>query len=190
MSIYSFDETAPAATGVTDADIFPVKQSGVLKSITGAVLNSSRSGAVDTGAAATTLTVTQALHGNKVVTVSATVPIAITLPQATGTGTCYTFVFQAAATGTSSTIKVANATDSLTGVYMSPVTATATHMAFAAVTSATTATRSDTVSFNGTTTGGAQGMIVEIQDIQTGFFSFIALDTCVSTTTTPFSAGV
>ena len=187
-TIYSFHENAPVSTAVTDAAIFPVIQSGVLKQVTGAVLNSSRGGVVDT--TATSLAVTQALHGNKVVTVSSAVPIAITMPQATGTGTTYRFVLQVVATATGHTLKVANATDSFTGVYMSPCTATATHMGFAAVTSATTATRSDTLTFNGTTTGGAPGMIIDVQDIQTGFFAIKVVDTCVSTTTTPFSAGV
>ncbi len=187
-TIYSFQENATSATSLNDADIFPVNQSGVLKQITAGVLNSAKGGVVDT--TATTLAVTQALHGNKTVTISSASPIAITMPQATGTGTKYRFVLQVVATATGHTIKVANATDSFTGVYMSPCTATATHMAFAAVTSATTATRSDTVTLNGTTTGGAVGMIIEITDCQTGFFDFFAVDTCVSTTTTPFSAGV
>lgn len=194
-TIYSFQENAPSATTVNDADILPISQSGVLKQITAATLNATRGGTVDTGAAATTLALTQATHGNKTVTVSATVPIAITLPAASGSNTMYRLVYNVAATGTSSTIKVANASDALQGVYMSPVTATATHMAFAAVSSATTGTRSDTLSFNGTTTGGAAGCVVEIWDIASGaagqgFWQVIALDTCVSTTTTPFSAGV
>ncbi len=194
-TIYSFQENATSATTIQDADIIPINQNGVLKQITAAVLNSSRGGTVDTGAAATTLALTQATHGNKTVTVSATVPIAITLPAATGSNTMYRLIYQVAATGTASTIKVANASDALQGVYMSPVTATATHMAFAAVSSATTATRSDTLSFNGTTTGGAQGCLVELWDIAAGatgqgFWQVLALDTNVSVTTTPFSAGV
>ncbi len=195
-TIYSFAENAPSVTAIADADVLPIIQSGVLKQISGAVLNSSRGGTVDTGAAATTLSLTQATHGNKTVTVSATVPIAITLPAASGSNTMYRLIYQVAATGTSSTIKVANASDAMQGVYMSPVTGTATHMAFAAVSSAgTTATRSDTLSFNGTTTGGAIGCLVELWDIQTGaagqgFWQVLALDTCVSVTTTPFSAGV
>ncbi len=187
-SIYSFHENAPAVTTPADADIFPVIQSGVLKQVTGSVLNSYSGGVVDT--TATSLAVTQALHGNKTVTISSAVPIAITMPAATGTGVKYRFVLQVVATATGHTLKVANATDSFTGLYMSPCTATATHMGFAAVTSATTATRSDTVTLNGTTTGGAPGMIIEITDIQSGFFDFKAFDTCVSTTTTPFSATV
>ncbi len=188
MSIYSFNENAPVATAIGDTDVAPIIQSGVLKQITGKVLRTSTGGVVDT--TASTLAVTQALHGNSIVTVSSTTALAITLPAATGTGTKYRFILQVAATATQHTLKVANATDCLQGVYMSPVTGTATHIAFAAVSSATTATRSDTVTLNGTTTGGAQGCDIEVTDIAAGFFQIQVIDTCVSTTTTPFSAGV
>ncbi len=188
MSIYAFHENATVATAVADADIFPFNKNGVIQSVTGKVLRTSNNGVVDT--VATVLAVTQALHGNTTVTVSATSAIAITLPQATGTGTKYRFILQVAATATQHTLKVANATDCLQGVYCSPATSTATHIAFAAVSSATTATRSDTVTLNGTTTGGAQGCDIEVTDIATGFFQIQIMDTCVSTTTTPFSAGV
>lgn len=187
-TLHSFHENATVATSIGDTDIIPINQSGVLKQITGKVLRTSSSGVVDT--TATTLAITQALHGNQTVTVSSASPIAITLPQATGTGTKFRFVVQVVATATPHTLKVANATDCLQGVYCSPVTGTATHIAFAAVSSATTATRSDTLSLNGTTTGGAVGCDIEVTDIATGFFQIQVMDTCVSTTTTPFSAGV
>lgn len=184
----------PAASNVGMSDTFPVISAATARGATATVtqLQTALGAASVTmvNTTATTLTVTQATHGNRVVTINSSSPIAITMPQATGTGMKYKFVLQVVATATPHTIKVANATDSFTGLYASLSTVAGTLIGFAAVDSATTATRSDTMSFNGTTTGGAPGMTVEITDIKTGYFSVTALDTCVSTTTTPFSAGV
>jgi hypothetical protein len=188
----NFDTPAASSVGLTDT--FPVISAATGRGATATVtqlqtaLLAASNAPINT--TATSLTITQATHGNKTVTINSAVPIAITLPQATGTGTKYKFVLQVVATATGHTIKVANATDAFTGVYMSPVTGTAANMAFAAVNSGTTASRSDTMTFNGTTTGGAPGMIIDIEDVATGYFAVRAIDTCVSTTTTPFSAGV
>jgi hypothetical protein len=182
-TIHSFHENASSATTASDTDIIPIIQSGVLKQITPKVLQTAIAGVIDT--TATSLTITQALHGNRVVTLSSAVPIAVVLPQATGTGTRYGFVMQVAATGTSSTISVANSTDVMQGVFQAPATGTAANMG-----KATTAT-SDRMSLNGTTTGGAAGSYYEFCDVKTGFFQITyAVDTSVSFTTTPFSAAV
>lgn len=177
----------PAISAAADADKLVAfdDNTGRIGSMTAAVLKTYMAagiGVVDT--TATQLSVTQASHAGKVVTVSSAVPIAITLPQATGTGAIYRFVFLVAATATSSTISVANATDVMTGVAISPVTGTAANIA-----KATSAT-SDRVSLNGTTTGGHAGSIYEFIDIKTGVFHVLGIDTSVSTTTTPFSAAV
>jgi hypothetical protein len=133
---------------------------------------------------ATGLTVTAALHAGRTVTLSSAVPIAVVLPQATGTGNVYRFAVLVAATGTSSTISVANATDVMTGIQITPVTGTAANMA-----KATSAT-SDRISLNGTTTGGAAGSVYELIDVKTGVFTVFGYDTSVSATTSPFSAAV
>lgn len=180
MSLYAFQENAPSATAAAGTDIIPINQSGVLKQITANALLAG--GVVDT--TATTLAVTQATHSGRTVTVSSTAPIAITLPQATGTGATYRFNLRVAATATQHTIKVGNSTDVMSGVYMSLCTTAATLITFA--TSAT----SDTITLNGTTTGGYIGATFTIRDIKTGFFEIVGIDTCASTTTTPFSASV
>src|SRR5690348_6651807 len=105
MSLFSAHEKATAATAVAGDDILYVLQPSsapVLKKVTPAVLTAG--GVVDT--TATTLTITQATHGNRTVTISSAAPIAITLPQATGTGSVYRFQMQVVATATSHTIKV------------------------------------------------------------------------------------
>lgn len=188
MSIYAFHENAPAASALDGTEIVPVNQSGVVKQTTAAALAAAAVAASALGpvnTTATSLTVTQALHGNRVITLSSAVPIAVVLPQATGSGTTYGFVMQVAATATSSTISVANATDVMQGVFQAPATGTAANMG-----KATSAT-SDRMSLNGTTTGGAAGSYYEFCDVKTGFFQITyAVDTSVSFTTTPFSAAV
>lgn len=180
MSLYAYQENAPTATSNAGGDILPITQSGVLKQITHAGLLSATP--IDT--TATSLTITQATHGGRTVTVSSAAPIAITLPQATGTGTRFRFVIQVAATATQHTIKVANSTDVLQGYVFSLTTASANVIGFG--TSAT----SDTVTLNGTTTGGVAGSMWEIEDIKTGFFRVMGFDAPTGTTATPFSATV
>lgn len=133
---------------------------------------------------ATTLAVTAALHANRTVTISSAAAIAVTLPQATGTGNKYKFVMAVAATATSHTIKVANATDVMTG-YSFCVTTTSDN-AEGFKTSAT----SDTITLNGTTLGGVVGDIIEIEDIKTGIFSVRLSCAPTGTEATPFSATV
>lgn len=132
----------------------------------------------------TTLAVTAAAHGGRVVTISAAAPIAITLPQATGTGVLYKFQVQVAATATTSTIKVANSTDIMQGIAFCLITATPFAENFG--TSAT----SDTITMDGTTLGGVPGDIYEIQDVKTGFFSVKCFTAPTGTKATPFSATV
>lgn len=133
---------------------------------------------------ATTLTVTRALHDGRIVTISAAAPIAITLPQATGTGARYRFFVAVVATATAHTIKVANATDVMAG-FQFTVTTTATNVEGFA-TSAT----SDTITLNGTTQGGIVGDQIEIVDMATGVFAVTVLSSSTGTEATPFSASV
>lgn len=181
MSIYAFHENAAVATAIGALDVIPIMAGGTtLKQISPTALVAG--GVVDT--TATTLTVTQATHGNKTVTVSSAAPIAITLPQATGTGSVYKFQIQVVATATSHTIKVANGTDVVQGVSWCLTTSSANVVGYG--TSAT----SDTITLNGTTLGGVVGDIVEITDVKTGFFSVKIFASPTGTTATPFSATV
>jgi hypothetical protein len=182
MTIYAFYENAPVATSTSDSDILPLINGTTLKQITARNVQLSGITAIDT--TATTLTITQATHGNKTVTISSAAPLAITLPQATGTGTKYRFVLTVAATGTQHTIKVANATDVMAGYVFALTTASANVIGYG-----TTAT-SDTITLNGTTTGGVAGSQWEIEDVKTGIFRVMGFDAPTGTTATPFSATV
>jgi hypothetical protein len=133
---------------------------------------------------ATSLTITAAAHANRTVVVNSTAAIAVTLPQATGTGNKYKFFIGVAATATSHTIKVANATDVMAGYAFCVTTTTDNAEGFK--TSAT----SDTITLNGTTLGGVVGDTVEIEDVKTGVFSVRLCTAPTGTEATPFSATV
>lgn len=183
-TIYQFHVEPPAltASGLASDDIIPVYDTSA--SAVKRMLVSDLASMAPVNTTATSLTITKASHAGRTVTISSAAPIAITLPQATGTGSKYRFVVLVAATGTSHTIKVANATDVMTG-YAYAVT-TSSDNAEAFKTSAT----SDTISMNGTTTGGVVGDLYEIEDVATGIFSVMCYTAPTGTEATPFSATV
>ncbi|SCB51670.1 hypothetical protein GA0061099_10217 [Bradyrhizobium yuanmingense] len=184
-TIYTYHAECPAlaeAPAATDVLLVYDTSAGRTKTITADYLAGAVSAPVVT--TATSLTITAAAHANRTVRIDSAAPVAITLPQATGTGNKYRFVVGVAATGTASTIKVANATDVMRG-YAFAVTTTSDN-AEGFKTSAT----SDTISMNGTTLGGVVGDIYEIEDLLTGVFSVKCFTAPTGTEATPFSATV
>lgn len=130
---------------------------------------------------ATTLTVTASQHAGKSITINSAAPLAITLPQATGTGNQYHFVIQTSATATAHTIKVANSTDIIQGICHFLTTSSDNVIGYL-----TTAT-DDTITLNGTTKGGIATGQWWIRDVKTGTFSVWSNDKATGTTATPFS---
>ncbi len=109
---------------------------------------------------------------------------AFTLPASVGDGTTYTIVVGTAITSNSTTIKVANSTDVMTGQ---------AQIASAADNSVSvweTAASSDTITMNGTTTGGLKGDKIVLQDVAAGFWSVLYVGAGSGTLATPFSATV
>lgn len=151
--------------------------------ITGQYLLSGLGGVVTVSAGATVLAVTKAAHANRTVVLNNTVPIAVTLPAATGTGAKYSLLVNAAATATQSTIKVANNVDVMQGLIVSLNTTAGVLIGFKSTAS------SDTLTLNGTTTGGGAAAIYTFTDIASGFFQVDGRDTAAMTTT-PYSATV
>ncbi len=107
--------------------------------------------------------------------------ITATLPAATGTGIQYLFQMLVDATG-SHIIKVANATDVMMGTAWVGVAA--------AVSSFHTTDTSDTITMNGTTTGGLKGALVILTDSAAGFWGVQMFSEGTGTLATPFSATV
>ena len=134
---------------------------------------------------ATSLSITAATHGERIVTLSHTAAEStVTLPAATGTGNKYTFIVAAVNTNNHK-IQVANATDVFEGLALIAQDSADTIVAFE------TAAGSDTITLNGTTKGGAAiGDKIEFIDYASGKFQINAVLTGTGTEATPFSAAV
>jgi hypothetical protein len=135
-------------------------------------------------ATAATLTVTQTANAGCVITLNRAAGVAVTLPAATGTGSVYTFLIATTVTSNSTTIKVVDDTDVMTGsAYVISDNA-------AAVLGYRTAVADDTITLNGTTTGGRKGDLITITDVATNLFAVSVLSAATGTEATPFSATV
>lgn len=136
-------------------------------------------------ATAATLTVTKDEHAGRTVTLNRAAGIAVTLPAATGTGDKYRFLIGTTVTSNATTIKAASASDAYQGNAFGVSDGSAAVLGWKA-----TAGTSDTVSFDGSTTGGYAGDVVEIEDIASGLWQVVALIAQTGTEATPFSATV
>jgi hypothetical protein len=183
-TIYTFHQECPAITAgdVAANDLMLVYDTSTGVTKRALVSDLASQAPIDT--TATTLTITKAVHAGKTVTISSAAPIAITLPQATGSGAKYKFVVAVVATATAHTIKVANATDVMMGYAFCVTTTSDNAEGFK------TSASSDTISMNGTTLGGVVGDIYEIEDVITGKFSVKCFTAPTGTEATPFSATV
>jgi hypothetical protein len=134
----------------------------------------------------TALTVTAALHGQRIITLSSTSTAGSvqTLPAATGTGNTYTFIVATVNTN-GHVIQVASTADTFEGIaYVNQDSANT-------VATFESAAASDTITLNGTTTGGAAvGDKVVVIDYATGKFQTDIHVTGTGTEATPFSAAV
>lgn len=131
---------------------------------------------------AATLTVDRDNHAGTVVTLNRAAGITVTLPASTGKGDEYDFYVGTTVSSNSTIIKVANSTDILQGVVHLTTDIAGTSMP----TSAT----SDTITMNGSTTGGVIGSWVKVKDVALGFWRLEGGLICTGTEATPFSAGV
>lgn len=123
-------------------------------------------------------------HADAVTTINAAAGLTLTLPAASGTGNVYTFVIRTAVTSNSVVIRVANATDIMQGVAFQAADGGSTSNAWE------TAADSDTITFNGSTTGGLVGDRVILTDIASGVWQVQITGAATGTEATPFSAAV
>lgn len=130
-------------------------------------------------------TITQESHDGKTLLMGASgAALTFTLPAALGTGAKYRFVVSVVNTS-NYVIQVANSTDVVSGSIWSTQDGGDTVVGWE------TAASSDTITLNGTTTGGVNiGDWIEVQDIKAGFFSVTGMMVSTGTEATPFSAGV
>ena len=108
----------------------------------------------------------------------------VVLPAATGSGNSYNFTVLTTVTSNNYIIKVANSTDVMAGRAIMLQDGGDTLVAFE------TAASSDTITLNGTTTGGTKGDIITITDVASGTFVVLCQLTGTGTEVTPFSATV
>lgn len=103
-----------------------------------------------------TLSVTAALHAGKIVTLNRAAGIAVTLPEATGTGNKYTF-YVGTTISSNTTVIAALTTDTMVGGV-----GVATDIAGVTVQAGST---DDKLTMSGSTTGGVVGSVVHCTDI-------------------------
>jgi hypothetical protein len=110
-----------------------------------------------------TATMTEEQAG-KIITMNRAAGCAITLPAAIGSGNTYEFIVGTTQSGGNAVVKVANATDVMVGQLETATTTGATTNGFCEAAGGT----DDTVTMNGTTTGGIAGSRVICTDFKAG----------------------
>ena len=121
-------------------------------------------------------------HAGNVVNLNALAGLTVTLPASTGKGDLYEIFVLVTNTSNNYIIQVANSTDIMAG---------AVHLSTdIAGTSMITSTTSDTITMNGSTTGGLRGSFVRVKDVSLGFWALEGNILCTGTEASPFSATV
>ena len=127
---------------------------------------------------------------NTVSTIDAAAGLTLTLPAATGSGRTFTVINRTTVTSNSVVIRVASGTDWFAGnVWVATDTASDLTIAFETATGAL-ASRSDTITLNGTTTGGIAGDRFVFTDVASGQWAVTGFMSATGTEVTPFSAAV
>jgi hypothetical protein len=127
------------------------------------------------------LTLDRDVHAGAIVNVNNTTGFAITLPSAVGKGDVYE-LFYIATVGSGSAVVQVTTTDIMQGVVHLTTDIAGTSMPTAATT--------DTITMNGTTTGGVKGTWLRFKDASAGIWLLDGGIVCTSTEATPFSAAV
>lgn len=122
------------------------------------------------------------VHGGTVVNLNAAAGLTVTLPASTGDGDIYRIFVATTVTSNSLIVAVANATDIMAGA----IGLTTDIAGSVMPTSATT----DTITMNGSTTGGVKGSYIELTDVATGTWQLSGSLICTGVEATPFSAAV
>lgn len=122
-------------------------------------------------------------HGNgPVVALNAAAGLTITLPASSGKGDQYELFVGTTVTSNSYIVQVANATDIIQGAVGLTTDIAGTMMP--------TASTTDTITMNGSTTGGVKGTRIVLRDVSAGVWALSGALICTGTEATPFSAAV
>lgn len=137
------------------------------------------------------LAVNVALHGSRTLVLNTATGTTLTLPAATGSGVEFDVLLGVNVAGGSHIIKVASATDYMMGnVYTISDDAGNPVKGFMSANSGVVATESDTITLNGTTTGGLKGDFFRLRDAANAQWQVLGHDRATGVEATPFSAAV
>lgn len=125
-------------------------------------------------------------HNNKTITLSKASGLTIILPAATGSGWRSRLLVKTTITSNTLVVKVANTTDAFNG-FSIIISDDAGGPAKGFIASAGS---DDTITMDGSTTGGYVGDVIEVEDIASGLFQVYVLGKASGTEATPFSATV
>lgn len=133
---------------------------------------------------AATLAVTLAAHDGKTITVNRAAGSTLTLPAAAGTGARLRIFVGTTITSNALIVQVANASDIMSGVVLIANDTDDSTSGFE------TAADTDTITMNGTTTGGVKGDLIELEDVATNLWLVRVTGSASGSEATPFSAAV
>jgi hypothetical protein len=181
MSEYTIGSETDISTTIAANDalhIYDVSAGATKKVLAGRLV----SGGAPVNCTAGTLAIDPATHAGKIVTLNLAGGIAVTLPAATGTGDVYQFVVGTTFTS-SATIKVTG-DDTMCGQAILAQDAADTAVMFEAGATA------DTITMDGTTTGGLKGAYAKCVDIAADLWFVEYRSAATGSEATPFSATV
>ena len=121
---------------------------------------------------------------DEVYVVNAAAGAEVTLPPATGSGFRYTFIVGTTVTSNANVIQVANSDDIMQGVVIGAADTDSSVNGWEA------ASDSDTITMDGSTTGGIVGDRVELVDVAENVWAVNGIIQQTGTEATPFSAAV
>lgn len=133
---------------------------------------------------ASTASITKRNHAGAVLVANRAAGITATLPASDGSGARYEFVVGTTITSNDLIIKVANATDVMTGAAVMAADGGDTAVVFE------TASDSDTITMNGSTKGGIKGDRIILTDVASGLWHVQIIGSATGTEATMFSATV
>ena len=127
-------------------------------------------------------TLSRNVHSNTIVSLASETGRTLTLPASSGKGDVYTIFIKTTVSSGSAVVQVANSTDVIQGALHLTTDIAGTSMP----TSGTT----DTITMNGSTTGGVIGSWLRLTDVSSGFWMLEGGLVCTGAEATPFSAAV
>ena len=133
---------------------------------------------------ASTLTIEEGLHNGKTILQDRAAGSTITLPAATGSGLRVRIIIKTTITSNDVTIQVANANDTMFGSAWLAQDGADTVVEFDAGAS------DDTITLNGSTTGGIRGDIIDLEDVAENEWHAKIMGSASGIEATPFSAAV